>query len=72
MRLDWESDYEERDRVIELYRLSRDYDGLVGGISIERNDYIINNRDLPCAVLDDYNFTTIMINMYLLEELVYL
>ena len=48
-------DYEERDRVIELFRLSRDYEGLVGGINIERNDYIINNRDLPCAVLDDYN-----------------
>ena len=42
--LDWESDYEERDRVIEFFRLSRDYEGLVGGINIERNDYIINNR----------------------------
>ena len=46
-----ESNY-ERDRVIELFRLSRDYEGLVGGINIERNDYIMNNVDLPCAVVN--------------------
>ena len=46
MRLDWESDYEEQERVIELFRLSRDYEGLVGGINIERNFYIFNNVDL--------------------------
>ena len=39
-----ESDYEKRARVIELFRLSRDYKGLVLGINIEGNDYIKNNR----------------------------
>ena len=39
--------------MIELFRLSRDYDGLVGGINIKKNYYIINNVDLPCAVVNN-------------------
>ena len=59
VKLGWESDNKERNRVIELFRLSRDYEGLVGGINIERNYYIISNVDLPCAVLDDYNINNL-------------
>ena len=44
------SDNKERDRVIELFRLSRDYESLVVGINIERNYYIKNIRDLPCLL----------------------
>ena len=29
--------------------------GQQGGINIERNDCIISNVELPCAVLDNYN-----------------
>ena len=54
VRLDWESDYEERERVIELFRLSRDYEGLVKELNSER--IMINNVDLPCAVVNnDYD-----------------
>ena len=44
---------QERDRVIELFRLSRDYEGLAERLNNEK--IIINNRDLPCAVVDDYD-----------------
>ena len=42
-----ESNY-ERERVIELFRLSRDYESLVVEINVERSDYSKNSRDLPC------------------------
>ena len=40
--------------MIELFRLNRDYKGLVVGINMERNDSIKNNRDLPCLINNDY------------------
>ena len=49
-----ESNY-ERDRVIKLFRLSRDYVGFVREINIERNDYIVNNVDLLCSVVNKDN-----------------
>ena len=71
VKLGWESDNKEINRVIELFRVSRDYEGLVGGINTERNDYIISNVDLPCAVVKMI-ILMIMINIHLLGELVYL
>ena len=53
MKLGWENDNKEKNRVIELFRLSRYYEGLVGETNIERNDYIISNVDLPCAVVNN-------------------
>ena len=49
-----ESDY-ERDRVIEVFRLSRDYVGFVREINIERNYYIVNNVDWLCSVVNNDN-----------------
>ena len=59
MKLGWESDNKERNRVIELFRLSRDYEGLVGGTNTERNDYIISNVELLCAVVNDYDINIV-------------
>ena len=51
VQLDDESDNKQRNRVLELFRLSRDYEGLVKELNNER--IIINNKDLPGAVAND-------------------
>ena len=52
VRWGWESDYKESERVIEMFRLNRGYEGLVKGLKFERVNY---TKDLPVAVnVDDY------------------
>ena len=48
MKWDWESDYFETERVIEMFRLNRDYKELVGMLDIERVD---DFEFLPCCLL---------------------
>ena len=56
VRWGWESDYKERRREIELFKVNRGYGKLVERLKIER---IVNNEDLPCdgiiAVVNDDN-----------------
>ena len=49
MKLGWESDNKERNRVIELFRLGRDSEGLVK----EYDEYIVldNDKHLPLGFL---------------------
>ena len=53
MRLSWERDHEEGERVKEIFKSNRGYKGLVGKLNNER--IIMNNRDLHYVVANvDY------------------
>ena len=49
--LGWERDNNEKNRVIEIFKLTRGYKGLAEKLNNET--IIINNRDLPCVVAND-------------------
>ena len=51
MKWVWERYYKESERLIELFKLNRSYEGSVKKLNSERS--ITNNKDLPCAVVDD-------------------
>ena len=51
VKLGWERDYNERNRVIEIFQLNIGYKGLVGKLNNER--IIMNNRDLPCVTANN-------------------
>ena len=56
VKLGWERDDNERNRVIEIFNLTRGYKGLAEKLHNER--IMINNRDLPFSTgviaKDDY------------------
>ena len=54
VKWDWESDYFETERVIEMFRLNRDYKELVGMLDIVRvDDFEFLPCDVVSAAIDD-------------------